>query len=247
MDRWRQDREGEWRHHHACREQNGSGRETVRQTAPNIISGVIYYEAAVNTMSGPCRSMLHQWSGISLPAGKSQLRKESREPKSWTSCSSRPVPRQAAMSNRWSLQSPHISPHLEHLSASAGDGDTDVGLPSSHKHNCFSLIYLCVQAQSHFHCFISLRTRVPTQSFSSAVILLIYYINVLTNINAIFTVSVLDTFLEMTVCVIFTFILNSVLFLLCECSLLHSAVPSCRCSPTWNGKLGWCKSWRQYP
>lgn len=108
MDRWRQDREGKWRHHHACGQQNGSGRETVQQTVPTIVSEVICYEPGSNDASGPCKSVLHQWSGFTSPAGKSQLRKESREPKSWTSCSSRPVPRQAAMSNRWSLHFCHI-------------------------------------------------------------------------------------------------------------------------------------------
>lgn len=48
-----------------------------------------------------------------FPAGKSRLRKESREPKSWTSCSLRPVPRPAAMSNRWSLRFHHISQYCE--------------------------------------------------------------------------------------------------------------------------------------
>lgn len=110
MDRWRQDRERKWRHHHACREQNRSGRETVRQAVHNMFSGVVYYEPGIETMSGPRKSTLQEWSVISFLAGKLQLRKESREPKSWTSCSSRPVPRQAAMSNRWFLQlPPHFS------------------------------------------------------------------------------------------------------------------------------------------
>lgn len=66
MDRWCQDRERKWRYHHACWEQNRSGRETVWQTLHNIISGVIYYEPGIDNMSGPCMSMLHQWSGISF-------------------------------------------------------------------------------------------------------------------------------------------------------------------------------------
>lgn len=45
----------------------------------------------------------------------------------------------------------------------------------------------------------------------------------------------------------FTSVCNSISLSSCECSLLPSAVPACRCSLTWNGKLGWCKSWRQYP
>lgn len=49
------------------------------------------------------------------------------------------------------------------------------------------------------------------------------------------------------VCVMFTCICNSISLSSCECSFLPSAVPACRCSLTWNGKLGWCKSWRQYP
>lgn len=49
------------------------------------------------------------------------------------------------------------------------------------------------------------------------------------------------------VCLMFTYICNSISLSSSECSLLPSAVPARRCSLTWNGKLGWCKSWRQYP
>lgn len=85
----------------------------------------------------------------------------------------------------------------------------------------------------------------------SAVTILIYYIKVHGHYCPWVQFSEylfwIDFWKWLCVCVIFICIFNSVLFLLCECSVLRSAVPSCCCSPTWNGKLGWCKSWRQYP
>lgn len=101
MDRWRQDRERKWRHHHARRQQNRPGRETVWP----VHIYILYNQTSTTCQGRVSQRCTVKWDFF-FPAGKSRSRKESREPKSWTSCSLRPVPRQAAMSNRWSLLSP---------------------------------------------------------------------------------------------------------------------------------------------
>lgn len=101
---WRcQDGERKWCHHHARREQNWPGGEEVSDVSQCVIT--------LHVLSGWRLHWLRRWDVMTqncgFPAGKLWLRRESREPKNWTSCSSRPVPKPAAMSNRWFLQLRH--------------------------------------------------------------------------------------------------------------------------------------------
>lgn len=110
MDRRCQDGERKWRHHHARREQNRPGGEEVS-------ASLIYVHSVICAATPPLISWALTWRcrmGLRnnterrlFPAGKLWLKRESREPKNWTSCSSRPVPKRAAMSNRWFLQFRH--------------------------------------------------------------------------------------------------------------------------------------------